>query len=78
MDRVRGYIESQLAEACKGMCGIKVVAQGNEDCVGEVFPNPVSPGGTVTMVTEPCPEEEPEQPEEPDNAPDEPTSNSHG
>jgi hypothetical protein len=89
IDFVKGYIESQLEEACKGnkekRCGIKVVPQGQEDCVGDVYPNPVRPGETITMVTEPCPEEVPELPDDepvpPDSTPpatDEPTPNSHG
>ena len=63
---VTSYIEGQLDEKCATSpvrrCGITIVPLGDEDCVGEVRPNPVTPGETIELITEPCPEETTEEP----------------
>jgi hypothetical protein len=59
-DSAQDEIESVLASKCgPNRCGVKVVIKGQGDCVPDIFPDPVYPRQTITIVAAPCPTEEP-------------------
>ncbi|GAA4419227.1 hypothetical protein GCM10023148_18300 [Actinokineospora soli] len=70
---VTEYIESQLDEACASnpvpRCGVTIEPDGDGACVGVVTPNPVMPGGRITLSTEPCPDITEETTDEPTGEP---------
>ncbi|UQS23776.1 hypothetical protein L1857_13520 [Amycolatopsis thermalba] len=51
----RAEILATLREECgPGLCGVKVVVSGRGECAASIGPDPVLPGGTITIRAKPC------------------------
>ena len=51
----RNSVLRELEEACgPGRCGVTVVIAGDGECAARIAPDPVSPGGTVTVTATAC------------------------
>lgn len=64
---IKGSIEGELERSGCGAnrCGVTVEIAGTGKCAVKIEPDPVYPGGTVTIVTGECtPDEEPPPPED--------------
>lgn len=60
---VRETITGELASTCgPKLCGVTVDIVGEGECTGAIGPDPVDPGGTITIAAKSCEalEEEPE------------------
>lgn len=61
----RNSVLRELEEACgPGRCGVTVVIVGKGDCAARIAPDPVYPGGTVTVTATSCESTEESTPEE--------------
>ncbi|AIJ22258.1 hypothetical protein [Amycolatopsis methanolica] len=51
----QGAILRELAEFCgPDRCGVRVRIVGSGECVPDISPDPVYPGGTITITAAPC------------------------
>ncbi|OXM72945.1 MULTISPECIES: hypothetical protein [Amycolatopsis] len=51
----QGAILRQLAQFCgPDRCGVRVRIVGSGDCATDISPDPVYPGGTITITAAPC------------------------
>ncbi|WP_431924432.1 hypothetical protein [Amycolatopsis tucumanensis] len=51
----QGAILRELAEFCgPDRCGVRVRIVGSGDCATDISPDPVYPGGTITITAKPC------------------------